>query len=89
MSRQHQAEVQIRFKDRGVGGDGFAIRRNRVGIAIQGGVNETKIEPGAVVLGFLLDGLVKGLFRGGIVLAVDGGLAARDGSGGASSTGTR
>ena len=77
-AHQHQAEVEVGFKNVGLGGDRLAIRGDGfvgAGEAVQ---NKSKIEPCLIVIGIFVDRLFQQRFRASEIVFLDGIFGLRD-----------
>ncbi len=75
---QHQAQIQVRLKNVGLGGDRLPVRVDRVVNAVEAIENKSQIEPRLIVLGILVDGLLQQRFRAGEIVFLDGIFSLRD-----------
>ena len=69
---EHQAEVEVGFKNVGLGGDGLAICGDRFVGAAEAVQSESEIEPCLIIVGIFIESLFQQRFRGGEIVFLDG-----------------
>src|SRR5208282_516134 len=75
---EHQSQVEVRFKNIGLGSDRLAIRGDRFVGAAKPVQYESQIEPCLVIVGIFIEGLSQQRFRAGEIVFLNRVFSLRD-----------